>query len=74
MDDNRQKALEAALSQIEKQFGKGSIMRLGEQEVSPDLKVVSTGSLGLDLALGIGGCRAAGSSRYTDRNRPERRH
>ena len=55
MDDNRQKALEAALSQIEKQFGKGSIMRLGEQEVSPDLKVVSTGSLGLDLALGIGG-------------------
>jgi recombination protein RecA len=55
MDDNRKKALEAALSQIEKQFGKGSIMRLGEQEVSPDLKVVSTGSLGLDLALGIGG-------------------
>ncbi len=55
MDDNRQKALDAALSQIEKQFGKGSIMRLGEQEVSPDLKVVSTGSLGLDLALGIGG-------------------
>ena len=55
MDDNRQKALQAALSQIEKQFGKGSIMRLGEQEISPDLKVVSTGSLGLDLALGIGG-------------------
>ncbi|MGD8789396.1 MAG: recombinase RecA, partial [Burkholderiales bacterium] len=55
MDENRQKALQAALSQIEKQFGKGSIMRLGEQEVSPDLKVVSTGSLGLDLALGIGG-------------------
>jgi len=55
MDDNRQKALDAALSQIEKQFGKGSIMRLGEQEISPDLKVVSTGSLGLDLALGIGG-------------------
>jgi recombination protein RecA len=55
MDDNRQKALQAALSQIEKQFGKGSIMRLGEQEISPDLKVVSTGSLGLDIALGIGG-------------------
>ena len=55
MDENRQKALEAALSQIEKQFGKGSIMRLGEQEISPDLKVVSTGSLGLDIALGIGG-------------------
>ena len=55
MDDNRQKALQAALSQIEKQFGKGSIMRLGEQEVSKDLASVSTGSLGLDLALGIGG-------------------
>jgi recombination protein RecA len=55
MDDNRAKALAAALSQIEKQFGKGSIMRLGESEVSPDVKVVSTGSLGLDLALGIGG-------------------
>jgi recombination protein RecA len=55
MDDNRQKALQAALSQIEKQFGKGSIMRLGEQEVAKDLQVVSTGSLGLDLALGIGG-------------------
>jgi recombination protein RecA len=55
MDDNRQKALQAALSQIEKQFGKGSIMRLGEQDVSKDLQSVSTGSLGLDLALGIGG-------------------
>jgi recombination protein RecA len=55
MDDNRQKALQAALSQIEKQFGKGSIMRLGEQEIAKDLEVVSTGSLGLDLALGIGG-------------------
>ncbi|MGH8631119.1 MAG: recombinase RecA [Burkholderiales bacterium] len=55
MDDNRHKALQAALSQIEKQFGKGAIMRLGEQEVAKDLEVVSTGSLGLDLALGIGG-------------------
>ncbi len=55
MDDNRHKALLAALSQIEKQFGKGSIMRLGEQEIAKDLEVVSTGSLGLDLALGIGG-------------------
>jgi recombination protein RecA len=55
MDENRQKALQAALSQIEKQFGKGSIMRLGAQEIPHDLKVVSTGSLGLDLALGIGG-------------------
>ncbi|HWQ40219.1 MAG TPA: recombinase RecA [Burkholderiales bacterium] len=55
MDENRQKALQAALSQIEKQFGKGSIMRLGEQQVARDLQVVSTGSLGLDLALGVGG-------------------
>jgi recombination protein RecA len=55
MDENRQKALQAALSQIEKQFGKGSIMRLGAVEIAHDLKVVSTGSLGLDVALGIGG-------------------
>ncbi|HXF67961.1 MAG TPA: recombinase RecA [Burkholderiales bacterium] len=55
MDDNKAKALAAALSQIEKQFGKGSIMRLGESEVARDIQVVSTGSLGLDLALGVGG-------------------
>ena len=55
MDDNRNKALQAALSQIEKQFGKGSIMRLGESEIAKDIDVVSTGSLGLDIALGIGG-------------------
>src|SRR6059058_3104385 len=55
MDDNKSKALSAALSQIEKQFGKGSIMRLGEADISKDIQVVSTGSLGLDIALGIGG-------------------
>src|SRR5258708_28952925 len=55
MAKNRSKGLAAALSQIEKQFGKGSIMRLGEKEVAKDLDVVSTGSLGLDLALGVGG-------------------
>ena len=55
MDDNKMKALTAALSQIEKQFGKGSIMRMGESDVSHDIQVVSTGSLGLDIALGIGG-------------------
>ena len=55
MDANRSKALAAALSQIEKQFGKGSIMRLGENEVVKDIQVVSTGSLGLDIALGVGG-------------------
>ncbi|MGZ8267708.1 MAG: recombinase RecA [Burkholderiales bacterium] len=55
MDDNKSKALAAALSQIEKQFGKGSIMRLGDSDISNDIQVVSTGSLGLDLALGVGG-------------------
>jgi recombination protein RecA len=55
MDENKSKALSAALSQIEKQFGKGSIMRLGESDISRDIQVVSTGSLGLDIALGIGG-------------------
>jgi recombination protein RecA len=49
------KALQAALAQIEKQFGKGSIMRLGEGEVVEDIQTVSTGSLGLDIALGVGG-------------------
>jgi len=55
MDDNRKKALSAALSQIEKQFGKGSVMRLGDSTASREFEVVSTGSLGLDIALGIGG-------------------
>jgi recombination protein RecA len=55
MDDNKSKALAAALSQIEKQFGKGSIMRLGEHDIARDIHVVSTGSLGLDIALGVGG-------------------
>jgi recombination protein RecA len=55
MDDNRKKALSAALGQIEKQFGKGSVMRLGDSIASRDIEVVSTGSLGLDIALGIGG-------------------
>ena len=51
----KSKALDLALSQIEKQFGKGSIMKLGEQAISADIAVVSTGSLGLDVALGVGG-------------------
>ncbi|MDG1074521.1 MAG: recombinase RecA [Methylophilaceae bacterium] len=55
MDDNKSKALAAALSQIEKQFGKGSIMRMGDNEVDVDIQSISTGSLGLDIALGIGG-------------------
>ncbi|MFT5505897.1 MAG: recombination protein RecA [Gammaproteobacteria bacterium] len=55
MDDNKQKALAAALSQIEKQFGKGSVMRLGDDNVDTTMGVISTGSLCIDVALGIGG-------------------
>jgi recombination protein RecA len=55
LNTEKAKALQAALSQIEKQFGKGSIMRLGDGEVIADIQVVSTGSLGLDIALGVGG-------------------
>jgi recombination protein RecA len=55
MEENRKKALAAALSQIEKQFGKGSVMRLGDAGTSYDVEAVSTGSLGLDIALGVGG-------------------
>ncbi len=55
MEDNRKKALTAALSQIEKQFGKGSVMRLGDAPAIYDVEAVSTGSLGLDIALGVGG-------------------
>ena len=59
MDDKaraeKAKALAAALAQIEKQFGKGSVMRMADGEVAPDIEVVSTGSLGLDIALGVGG-------------------
>ena len=55
MESNKEKALSAALSQIERQFGKGSVMRMGDSSVSRDVDVISTGSLGLDIALGVGG-------------------
>jgi len=55
MDDNKSKALAAELSHIEKQFGKGSFMRMGDSDIGEDSQAVSTGSLGLDIALGIGG-------------------
>jgi len=55
MDVNREKALDLAVSQIERQFGKGAIMKLGEGGMVKDIPVISTGSLGLDIALGIGG-------------------
>ncbi|MDC1100800.1 recombinase RecA [Methylophilaceae bacterium] len=55
MDDNKRKALDAALAQIDKQYGKGSVMRMDDTSVVEDIQSVSTGSLGLDIALGIGG-------------------
>lgn len=55
MDDNRKRALAAALGQIEKQYGKGAVMRMGDGSAMPDVESISTGSLGLDIALGIGG-------------------
>jgi recombination protein RecA len=55
MDENKRKALNAALSQIEKQFGKGSVMRMGDESAVPNVAAIPTGSLGLDIALGIGG-------------------
>jgi recombination protein RecA len=55
LNTEKAKALQAALAQIEKQFGKGTIMKLGDGEVIEDIQVVSTGSLGLDIALGVGG-------------------
>jgi recombination protein RecA len=55
MDENKKKALGAALSQIERQFGKGSVMRLGDSTIVRDIDVISTGSLALDIALGVGG-------------------
>src|SRR5690349_23023741 len=55
MEENKNKALAAALSQIERQFGKGAVMRLGDNADIPDIEEISTGSLALDIALGIGG-------------------
>ena len=55
MDENKRKALDAALAQIDKQFGKGSVMRMDDTQVVEGIQAVSTGSLGLDIALGIGG-------------------
>jgi recombination protein RecA len=68
MDDQKSKALSAALAQIEKQFGKGSIMKMGEAQIANDLSVVSTGSLGLDIALGVGGLPRGASSKSTGPN------
>jgi len=55
MEENKKKAISAALTQIERQFGKGSVMRLGDADIAQDIATISTGSLSLDIALGIGG-------------------
>src|SRR2546428_9633041 len=55
IDGNRERAIDLAVSQIEKQFGKGAIMKLGEEALAQDVACLPTGSLGLDIALGIGG-------------------
>jgi hypothetical protein len=72
LNTEKAKALQAALAQIEKQFGKGSIMRLGEGEVIEDIQVVSTGSLGLDIALGVGGLPRGRVVEIYGPNRPAR--
>ena len=72
--EERKKALSAALAQIEKQFGKGSIMRMGDKGMSEDIDVVSTGSLGLDLALESAVCPVAVLSKFMVRNLQVRPH
>ena len=67
MDPNKEKALDAALSQIERQFGKGTVMRMGDQE-RVAIPSISTGSLGLDIALGIVDCPKAAFARFMARN------
>ena len=66
----RTRALDLALGQIEKQFGKGSIMRLGSKEAIVPISVISTGSISLDAALGVGGFPAAAWSKSSGRNPP----
>ena len=68
MDPNKAKALDAAMAQIERQFGKGTVMRMGDQE-RVAIPSISTGSLGLDIALGIGGLPKGASAKYTARSR-----
>ena len=72
-DRERLKAIEMAVGQIEKQFGKGSIMRLGQKDAGYTIPAISTGSVSLDYALGIGGVPAGASSRSSGRSRPARR-
>ena len=72
-ESNREKALNLALGSIEKAYGKGSIMRLGDTDAKVRVPVISSGAISLDLALGVGGIREAGSSRSMARSRVARR-
>jgi hypothetical protein len=72
--DDKNKALEAAIGQIEKAFGKGSVMKLGQRESAVDVQSISTGSLGLDIGLGIGGFRKAGLLKSTAQNHQAKQH
>ena len=68
ISEEKQKALEAALGHIEKQYGKGSVMKLGESGANMQVETVPTGSLSLDIALGVGGVPKGRIIRSTDRN------
>ncbi len=68
MDDNRKKALSAALGQIEKQFGKGAVMRLGDSAASRNIETISTGSINLDIAWVSVVCQRGGWLKSTARN------
>ena len=72
LDAEKNKALDAALKQIEKDFGKGSIMKLGAASAKMNIETIPTGALSLDIALGVGGIPGTGSLRSTDRNLPGR--
>ena len=69
----RSKAIDIAVGQIEKQFGKGSIMRLGSRNQIAPIEAISTGSISIDYALGVGGLPRGPSPKSTDRSRPARR-
>lgn len=66
--EDKLKALDAAIAQIEKQYGKGSVMKLGDNSANMNVETVPTGSLSLDIALGLGGLPRAGLLRCTDRS------
>lgn len=69
-NEDKLRALDAALGQIEKQYGKGAVMKLGDSAANMNVETIPTGSLSLDIALGLGGVPKEESSRYMDRSLP----